>query len=73
MADIELITPDELAEIRRIWVYEKHEIEDSLPLIFEKTLGIEFPGLPSRSNAYSGSRKSDCSVNSVGTICSILS
>ena len=44
VADIELITPDELAEIRRIWVYEKHEIEDSLPLIFEETLGIEFPG-----------------------------
>ena len=44
VASIELITPDELAEIRRIWVYEKHEIEDSLPLIFEEALGIEFPG-----------------------------
>lgn len=44
--DIELITEPELAEIRRIWVYEKHEIEDSLPLIYEGSLGEEFPGLP---------------------------
>lgn len=44
VANIELITREELDEIRRIWVYEKHEIEDSLPLIFKEALGEEFPG-----------------------------
>lgn len=40
---IELITLDELREIRRIWVVEKHELEDSLPGIFEKARGEPFP------------------------------
>src|SRR5262249_29328626 len=31
---IELITTDELREIRRLWVFEKHEIEDLLPRIY---------------------------------------
>lgn len=31
--NIELITPDELSEIRRIWLEEKLEFEDSLPKI----------------------------------------
>jgi DNA sulfur modification protein DndC len=42
--DIELITLPELEEIRRIWVVEKHEVEDSLPRIYESVLGIEYPG-----------------------------
>jgi DNA sulfur modification protein DndC len=42
--DIDLITQEELDEIRRIWVYEKHEIEDSLPLIYEEALGSAFLG-----------------------------
>jgi DNA sulfur modification protein DndC len=33
---IELITLDELQEIRRIWVVDKHEMEDSLPRIYEE-------------------------------------
>lgn len=40
---ISLITPDELAEIRRIWLEEKHEIEDSLPRIYERVTGEPFP------------------------------
>ena len=36
---IELISPDELAEIRRIWVVEKYELEDSLPAIVEAATG----------------------------------
>jgi DNA sulfur modification protein DndC len=36
---IELITHPELQEIRRIWVVEKHEIEDRLPVIFNKVTG----------------------------------
>jgi DNA sulfur modification protein DndC len=41
---IELITLEELQEIRRIWVVEKHEMEDSLPRIYEEILGETYPG-----------------------------
>lgn len=40
---IELISLDELREIRRIWLYEKHEFDDSLPTIYEQETGREFP------------------------------
>lgn len=39
---IELISSNELAAIRRIWVEEKHEIEDLLPEIYEATTGGSF-------------------------------
>lgn len=42
--DFRLIGLDELEEIRRMWVMEKHEIEDSLPLIYEKATGHKYPG-----------------------------
>lgn len=42
--DIELITLAELEEIRRIWVVEKHEIEDSLPGVYEAAAGEPYPG-----------------------------
>jgi len=42
--DIELITLEELQEIRRIWVVEKHEMEDSLPRIYEEVTGSLYPG-----------------------------
>lgn len=42
--DIELITLRELEEIRRIWVVEKHEIEDTLPGVYEATTGQDYPG-----------------------------
>lgn len=41
-SDIELITMPELRAIRRIWVKDKHEFEDSLPRIFEKVTGRVF-------------------------------
>ena len=41
---IELITLDELQEIRRIWVVEKHEMEDSLPRIYREVIGETYPG-----------------------------
>lgn len=41
--DIKLITLDELREIRRIWVVDKHEIEDSLPRIYMEATGEDFP------------------------------
>ena len=41
--NIELITINELKEIRRLWVIEKHEIEDLLPSIYERETGESFP------------------------------
>jgi DNA sulfur modification protein DndC len=41
--NIELITMPELHEIRRIWVTEKHELEDNLPRIYEQATGEQFP------------------------------
>lgn len=40
---LELITLEELREIRRIWVVDKHEIEDRLPTIWRATTGREWP------------------------------
>jgi DNA sulfur modification protein DndC len=42
MRDITLITPEELSEIRRIWLEEKHEFDDSLPRIYEAVTGEPF-------------------------------
>ena len=42
--DIDLITLEELEAIRRIWVVEKHEIEDALPRIYEEAAGVPYPG-----------------------------
>jgi len=41
---IELITLEELQEVRRIWVVDKHELEDSLPGIYEQATGEPYPG-----------------------------
>jgi DNA sulfur modification protein DndC len=43
---IELITVPELQEIRRTWVVEKHEMEDSLPRIYEEAMKEPYPGQP---------------------------
>ena len=40
--NLELIRIEELRAIRRIWVNEKHEFDDSLPKIYEKVFGKEF-------------------------------
>ncbi|WP_310414758.1 DNA phosphorothioation system sulfurtransferase DndC [Chamaesiphon sp. OTE_8_metabat_110] len=42
MQDITLITDEELGEIRRIWLEEKHEFDDSLPRIYEEVMGKTF-------------------------------
>ncbi|MCB1088827.1 MAG: DNA phosphorothioation system sulfurtransferase DndC, partial [Verrucomicrobiae bacterium] len=44
VAQIELITLEELEEIRRIWVVDKHELEDRLPVIYEEVVGSPYPG-----------------------------
>lgn len=41
---IELISIDELDEIRRLWVEEKGEIEDLVPRIYTEVFGTEYPG-----------------------------
>lgn len=41
---IELISLDELDEIRRLWVEEKGEIEDLVPSIYAEVFGIPYPG-----------------------------
>ena len=42
MRDITLITAEELSEIRRIWLEEKHEFDDSLPRIYQEVTGEIF-------------------------------
>ncbi|MBF6547608.1 DNA phosphorothioation system sulfurtransferase DndC [Nocardia brasiliensis] len=44
--NIELITMEELHAIRHHWVFKKHEVEDSLPRIYEEETGEKFPGRP---------------------------
>ena len=41
---LELVTLGELQEIRRIWLVDKHEFEDSLPVIYQATTGAPYPG-----------------------------
>jgi DNA sulfur modification protein DndC len=42
MQDVTLITNEELCEIRRIWLEEKHEFDDSLPRIYAEVTGEVF-------------------------------
>ncbi|QYX30112.1 DNA phosphorothioation system sulfurtransferase DndC [Sphaerospermopsis torques-reginae] len=42
MRDITLISMEELSEIRRIWLEEKHEFDDSLPRIYQEVTGEKF-------------------------------
>jgi DNA sulfur modification protein DndC len=48
LRDWQLITLDELQEIRRIWVTDndKHEIEDLVPVIYQEVVGEPYPGAP---------------------------
>ena len=52
--DLELISLDELNEIRRLWVTEKHELEDSLPRIYETAVGKPYPGKLKRDHSAFG-------------------
>lgn len=42
--DLELISIEELEGIREVWLNDKHEAEDSLPLIYEQVIGKAYPG-----------------------------
>ena len=46
--DLELISFEELEEIRRLWVEEKREVEDLVPAIYEEVTGRAYPGEPRR-------------------------
>jgi DNA sulfur modification protein DndC len=46
VSELQLIAPDELHEIRRIWLYEKHEFEDALPRIYQEETGRPFDKPP---------------------------
>jgi DNA sulfur modification protein DndC len=39
----DLVTLEDLEEIRRIWLFEKHEIEDSVPRIYEEVMNTPYP------------------------------
>ncbi|MBC6422702.1 MAG: DNA phosphorothioation system sulfurtransferase DndC [Hormoscilla sp. SP12CHS1] len=54
MQDITLISQEELSEIRRIWLEEKHEFDDSLPRIYEEATGEPFQDLAIASNRLLG-------------------
>ena len=49
-----MISEEELQAIRRIWVVEKHEIEDSLPGIYEDETGSVYPGAQLDDNTVFG-------------------
>lgn len=57
--NIELITLEELQEIRRIWVVDKHEMEDSLPRAYEQATGMPYPGRHLDDNLVLGAQEMD--------------
>jgi DNA sulfur modification protein DndC len=59
MHDLELISFAELQEIRRLWVVDKHELEDLLPGIFAETTGRPYPGPPVTDNPVFGREEMD--------------
>ena len=46
VSDIELVSLEELEAIRRIWLVDKHEMEDHLPTVYEAATGRPYPGRP---------------------------
>lgn len=57
--DVELITMDELRFIRKIWLNEKHEFDDSLPRIYKKVMGRDFEDNSIVRNKYYGQQEWD--------------
>lgn len=50
--ELRLITDEELRLIRRIWVLEKHEFDDALPLIYKEVTGKKYPYLNDISTVF---------------------
>lgn len=53
-SELELISLAEMHEIRRIWLYEKHEFDDVVPTIYEDVVGDAFPKPASDDNLLRG-------------------
>ena len=51
----ELITMDELCYIRKIWLNDKHEFDDTLPVIYKEVTGRDFDDSSIVKNKYYGS------------------
>jgi DNA sulfur modification protein DndC len=64
--DLELITMPELKEIRRTWVIDKHEIEDTLPRIFQEMTGEPFEDAALDDNLPFGQEEMDLLKESCG-------
>ena len=54
---LSLIQLDEMEEIRRIWVVEKHEMEDSLPRIYQEITGESYSGRQLNDGAVFGDKE----------------
>lgn len=52
-----LIRYEELKEIRKIWLKEKHEFDDSLPRIYEEVTGNRFVDAEQQGNRYFGHKE----------------
>ena len=55
--NLSLIQLEELEEIRRIWVCEKHEMEDNLPRIYQEATGEKYIGRRLNDGAVFGARE----------------
>lgn len=66
VGDIHLITIEELQEIRRIWVVEKHEVEDRLPKVYEEVLKKPYAGPPLDENPLFGEQELEILKNICG-------
>lgn len=51
---LELITNEELNNIRQIWLDEKHEFDDTLPSIYKEVTGRDFVAFSNHSDALFG-------------------
>lgn len=54
LEDHPLITQEELCQIRRIWLMEKNEFDDSLPKIYKEVTGLDFIDTINHPNRYFG-------------------
>ncbi|MDR7871646.1 MAG: DNA phosphorothioation system sulfurtransferase DndC [Tissierellaceae bacterium] len=57
--DVPLITQEELQFIRKIWLEEKHEFDDRLPLIYEEETGKVYEDNTIYGNKYYGAAEWD--------------
>lgn len=66
--DVPLITMEELRQIRKLWLDEKREFDDSLPRIYEEVTGKPFVDPAIKTNKYYGKAEWDL----LGEVCKEL-